>query len=55
MPNSCRQALQLNPFPMEQSVVLMDNCWIHHDEDIQAIIEQECGMLFMSSGFKLND
>lgn len=28
---------------MEQSVVVMDNCSIHHDEGIQEIIEQECG------------
>ncbi|TDL24672.1 hypothetical protein BD410DRAFT_719484, partial [Rickenella mellea] len=32
----------LNPFPMEQSVVVMDNCTIHHDEDIRQIIEDEC-------------
>lgn len=28
---------------MEWSVVVMDNCSIHHDKDIRAIIEQECG------------
>ena len=42
-------APQLNPFPMDQSVVVMDNCSIHHDEDIRAIIEQECGEQFTSS------
>jgi len=36
-------APHLNPFPMERSVVVMDNCSIHHDEDIRRIIEVECG------------
>jgi transposase len=36
---------------MEHSVVVMDNCSIHHDEDIRQIIEDECGManLFLPS------
>jgi hypothetical protein len=29
---------------MDRSVVVMDNCSIHHDEDIRQIIEDECGM-----------
>jgi hypothetical protein len=29
---------------MDRSVVIMDNCSIHHDEDIRQIIEDECGM-----------
>jgi len=29
---------------MERSVVVMDNCSIHHDEDIRQIIEDECGL-----------
>jgi hypothetical protein len=37
------QAPQLNPFSMDHSVVVMDNCSIHHDEDIHQIIEDECG------------
>ena len=28
---------------MQQSVIVMDNCSIHHDEDIWQIIEDECG------------
>ncbi|KAF9011500.1 hypothetical protein BDZ89DRAFT_964025 [Hymenopellis radicata] len=35
----------LNPFPAERSIVILDNCSIHHDEDIRRIIEDECGML----------
>jgi hypothetical protein len=31
---------------MDRSVVVMDNCSIHHDEDIRQIIEDECGMCF---------
>jgi len=30
-------------FPMDHSVVVMDNCSIHHDEDIHQIIEDKCG------------
>ena len=37
------QAPHLNPFPMEHSVVVMDNCSTHHNEDIRQIIEDECG------------
>ncbi|KAF8833482.1 hypothetical protein BDN67DRAFT_872081, partial [Paxillus ammoniavirescens] len=33
------QAPKLNPYPHNRSVVIMDNCWIHHDEEICAIIE----------------
>ncbi|TEB20647.1 hypothetical protein FA13DRAFT_1589699, partial [Coprinellus micaceus] len=36
-------ANHLNPFPGPQSVVVMDNCVIHHDEEIRAIIEGDCG------------
>jgi hypothetical protein len=42
-----KQAPHLNPFPMEWSVVVMDNCSIHHDEDIRRIIEDECGMCYI--------
>ena len=33
---------------MDWSVVVMDNCSIHHDEDIRQIIEVECGMSLYS-------
>ena len=29
---------------MKKSVVVMDNCSIHHDDDIREVIEVECGM-----------
>lgn len=38
------QAPRLNPYPGPWSVVIMDNCAIHHDEEIRQIIEVECGM-----------
>lgn len=41
----CLQAPKLNPYPQENSVVLLDNCAIHHDEDIRAIVADECGAL----------
>jgi transposase len=28
---------------MEKSVVVMDNCSIHHDDNIREVIEVECG------------
>lgn len=34
---------KLNPYPGRNSVVIMDNCTIHHDEDIRKLIEDECG------------
>ncbi|KAF9045625.1 hypothetical protein BJ165DRAFT_1314969, partial [Panaeolus papilionaceus] len=33
-------APQLNPYPAPWSVVIMDNCTIHHDEDLCQIIEE---------------
>jgi|SRR5882762_7888780 len=38
------KALKLNPYPGVRSVVVMDNCAIHHDEEVWAIVEGECGM-----------
>ncbi|KZP18180.1 hypothetical protein FIBSPDRAFT_683360, partial [Athelia psychrophila] len=35
----------LNPYPGKRSVVIMDNCAIHHDEEIRSLIEDECGQL----------
>jgi hypothetical protein len=37
------QAPRLNPFPAKRSVVILDNCSIHHDEEIRQLIEDECG------------
>ena len=37
-------APKLNPYPGPRSVVILDNCAIHHDEDIRQIVEVECGM-----------
>ena len=34
----------MNPYPGPRSVVIMDNCAIHHDEDIQHLIKVERGM-----------
>lgn len=39
---------------MDRSVVIMDNCSIHHDEDIRQIIEDECGMfVILEMGWSL--
>jgi len=35
----------LTPYPGPRSVVILDNCAIHHDEEIRQIIEVECGKL----------
>jgi hypothetical protein len=37
------QAPQLTPFPGPRSVVVLDNCAIHHDEDVHEVIVGECG------------
>jgi transposase len=42
------QAPKLTPYPGVRSVVVMDNCAIHHDEEVRAIVEGECGMWFGS-------
>lgn len=39
------KAPQLNPFPGKRSVVLMDNCSIHHDEEVRELIEDQCGKI----------
>jgi len=36
-------APKLNPFPGSRSIAVLDNCAIHHDEDIRKIIEDDCG------------
>ncbi|KAI0338968.1 hypothetical protein BDW22DRAFT_1337197 [Trametopsis cervina] len=33
----------LNPYPGRHSVVVLDNCAIHHDEEIRRIVVDECG------------
>jgi len=38
------QAPQLAPYPGPRSIVVLDNCVIHHDEEIRHIIVEECGM-----------
>lgn len=40
----CYQAPQLNPFPGKKSIVVVDNCSIHHDPQVKELIEDECGM-----------
>jgi len=37
------QAPQLTPYPGPQNVVVLDNCVIHHDEEICCIIVEDCG------------
>jgi len=36
-------APQLNPYPGKRSVVVLDNCSIHHDAEIRELIVDECG------------
>ena len=38
-----KQAPQLNLFPGKHSIVVIDNCSVHHDQEIQDLIEGECG------------
>ena len=33
----------LNPYPSKRSVVILDNCSIHHDEELCRLIVEECG------------
>lgn len=30
----------MNPFPAERSVIVLDNCCIHHNEDLEAEVWQ---------------
>jgi hypothetical protein len=39
------QAPQLGPFPGPRSVVVLDNCAIHHDDEVRELIVGECGKL----------
>ncbi|KAF8834572.1 hypothetical protein BDN67DRAFT_868454, partial [Paxillus ammoniavirescens] len=34
---------KLTPYPGPRSVVVLDNCSIHHDEEVRRIVEDECG------------
>jgi transposase len=36
------------PYPGPNSVVVLDNCWIHHSEAVHQLIEVDCGMWFCS-------
>ncbi|KAI0048886.1 hypothetical protein FA95DRAFT_1490142 [Auriscalpium vulgare] len=36
-------AQHLTPYPGPRSVVVLDNCAIHHDEIVRRIIVDECG------------
>jgi transposase len=38
----------LQPYPGERSVVVLDNCAIHHNEEIRALIVDDCGKLILS-------
>jgi len=45
----------LTPYPGPRSVVILDNCAIHHDEEIRQIIEVECGKLQSLEYFACTD
>ncbi|KAH7903725.1 hypothetical protein BJ138DRAFT_983433, partial [Hygrophoropsis aurantiaca] len=36
-------APKLTPYPGPRSVVILDNCAIHHDEEVRRIVVDECG------------
>jgi len=42
------QAPHLNPYPMDQSVVIMDNCSIHHDNNIWQVIKMNAVCVFIA-------
>jgi transposase len=52
------QAPLLNPFrphnPLPRSIVILDNCAIHHDEEIRRIIVDECGTLPVHPAYVLD-
>ena len=39
------QAPKLSPYPGPRSVVVLDNCAIHHDEEVRRIVVGVCGNL----------
>ena len=49
------QAPKLNPYPGNYSVVVMDNCSIHHDKDIRRLIVDECGESFLIPHLYITD
>ncbi|TDL16346.1 hypothetical protein BD410DRAFT_707703, partial [Rickenella mellea] len=36
-------APRMTPYPGPRSVVVLDNCAIHHDEEVRRIVVDECG------------
>jgi hypothetical protein len=37
-----------NPYPGPRSVLILDNCNIHHSEEVRALVEDEAGMYSIS-------
>ncbi|KAI0041490.1 hypothetical protein FA95DRAFT_1501415 [Auriscalpium vulgare] len=39
--------LLTNPYPGPRSVLVLDNCNIHHAEEVRVLVEEEAGMLML--------
>jgi hypothetical protein len=40
-----------NPYPGPQSVLILDNCNIHHAKEVQQLVEDDTGMMPFIDGF----
>jgi len=49
------QAPKITPYPGPRSVIILDNCAIHHDEDIRRILVDECGMSLLTPPSRLSN
>lgn len=45
----------MNPYPGPQSVLVMDNCAIHHVEGVQEICDEVCITLYLFLCIVLSD
>lgn len=43
---TCFKIPLTNPYPGPRSCIIVDNCSIHHAEEIRQLVEDEAGMVF---------
>ena len=44
----------MNPWPEKHSVLVMDNCAIHHRPEVELLCEERCVLLVLSYSFYIN-
>jgi hypothetical protein len=42
-----------NPYPGPRSVLILDNCNIHHAKEVRQLVEDDAGMMPFIDGFSI--